>query len=77
MCSRSSFTPQFFPIIFTASWMTVSVRSPRKSIFKRPSSSSVVIVNWVTMVPSAPLDNGTYSSMEVLEITTPAACMEV
>ena len=39
--------------------------------------SSVVIVNWVVMVPSAALDSGTYSSTLVRLITTPAACMEV
>lgn len=42
----------------------VNVRSPRKSIFKSPSCSSVVIVNWVVTEPSAALDNGTYSSTD-------------
>ena len=67
----------FFWAMFTAFWITVRVRSPRKSIFKSPSSSMVVMVNWVVMVPSAALDKGTNSSMERLPITTPAACMEV
>ena len=77
MWSRSSFTPWSFWIMATASWSTVRVLSPRKSIFKSPSSSSVVIVNWVVMVPSEPRDRGTYSSMFVRLMTTPAACMDV
>ena len=61
----------------TASLMTVSVRNPRKSIFKSPSSSIVVIVNCVVMEPSDPLESGTNSSAGFWQITTPAACMEV
>ena len=57
--------------------MTVKVRSPRKSIFKSPSSSIVVMTNCVVIVPSELRDNGTYSSIAFWEITTPAACMEV
>ncbi len=56
--------------------MTVSVRSPRKSIFKSPSSSIVVIVNWVVTIPSVPLASGTYSSIGFCEITTPAAWVD-
>ena len=40
------------------SWMTVRVRSPKKSILRSPSSSSSVIVYWVTVVPSF-TDRGT------------------
>ena len=61
----------------TAFWITVRVLRPRKSIFKRPSSSMVVMVNWVVMVPSAALERGTKSSMDRLPITTPAAWMEL
>ena len=39
-------------IIFSASAMTVRLRRPKKSIFKRPSSSSVVMVYWVTICSS-------------------------
>ena len=69
--------PVSFLISFTAFWITVSVRSPRKSIFKSPSSSSVVMVNWVVMEPSWARDKGTYSSTSFWLITTPAACIEV
>ncbi len=69
--------PVSFSIISTASLITVRVRSPRKSIFKSPSSSSVVMVNCVVMEPSAPLESGTNSSADFWQITTPAACMEV
>ena len=61
----------------TASWITVSVRSPRKSILSSPSSSSVVMVNWVVTEPSDPKDRGTYSSIAFWLMTTPAACMDV
>ena len=40
--------------------MTVRVLRPRKSIFRSPSSSSVVIVNWVTREPSEALDKGNF-----------------
>ncbi len=56
--------------------MTVSVRNPRKSILRSPSSSSVVIVNCVTSDPSDASDSGTYSSIASLPITTPAACID-
>ncbi len=75
--SISIWTPLSFSIRATASRSTVKVRSPRKSIFKSPSSSMVVMVNWVVTEPSAPLDNGTSSSAGLEQITTPAACMEV
>ncbi len=43
-----------------ASSRTVRFRRPRKSIFSRPSSSSVVIWYWVTTLSSF-FDSGTYS----------------
>lgn len=55
--------------MFTAFWITVGVRSPRKSILKAPSSSMVVAVNWVVMVPVRRPGWGTNSSMERLPIT--------
>ena len=61
----------------TASAITVSVRRPRKSIFSRPSSSRVVMVNCVVTEPSLPLDRGTKLSADSGQMTTPAACMEV
>ena len=39
--------------IFTQSLITVNVRSPKKSILRRPSSSNVVIVNCVVILSSA------------------------
>ena len=60
-----------------AFWITVSVRSPRKSIFKRPNSSNVTIVYCVVMLPSEALDSGTNSSTGFGLITTPAAWTEV
>ena len=62
-------------IIFSASAMTVRLRSPKKSIFKSPSSSRVVMVYWVTIASSF-LASGTYFSTESRAITTPAAWVE-
>ena len=69
--------PLLFSAIRTAFWITVRVLNPRKSIFNRPSSSIVVIVNCVVIIPSEPRESGTYSSIGFCEITTPAACMDV
>ena len=63
--------------ICTASSSTVRFRRPRKSIFRRPSSSRVVMVNWVVTEPSDPRERGTKFSAASGQITTPAACMEV
>ncbi len=60
-----------------ASCITVNVRSPKKSIFKSPSSSSVVMVNCVVTVPSAALESGIYSSTGFGLIKTPAAWIEI
>ena len=77
MAFISIFLPLLFSARRTAFWITVSVRSPKKSIFRSPNSSMVVMVNCVVMVPSDALDNGTYSSIGFWLITTPAACMDV
>ena len=45
-------------ISFSASSITVRFRRPRKSILRRPSSSMVVMVYWVTIVSSLQ-DRGT------------------
>jgi hypothetical protein len=69
-------------MMVTASWMTVSVFSPRKSIFNMPAFSRQFMSYWVTMTlspfPPEPLvlwvQMGTYSSSGPGAITTPAAC---
>ena len=61
----------------TASWITVRVLKPKKSILRSPRRSMVVAVNCVITESSPPLARGTYSSMESLPITTPAACIPV
>ena len=61
-----------FCTIFTASSSTVRFRRPRKSIFRRPSSSSVVITYWHT-TDSSFLERGTYSYTGRRVMTTPAA----
>ena len=61
--------------IFTASSSTVRFRSPRKSIFSRPSSSRVTMVYWHTM-DSSFRARGTYSYTGRLVMTTPAAWVE-
>ena len=61
--------------IFAASSSTVRLRSPRKSIFSSPSSSSVVIWYWQT-TDSSFFDSGTYSYTGFSVMTTPAACIE-
>ena len=77
MWLTSILIPWFLYTRSAASLMTVNVLSPRKSIFKSPSSSMVVMINCVVIVPSDALDSGTYSSIAFCEITTPAACIEV
>ena len=63
--------------IATASRITVNVLRPRKSIFSSPSSSIVVIVNWVVTEPSCARASGTNSSIGFGPITTPAAWTEL
>ena len=64
-------------ISFTASLITVSVVSPRKSNLTRPASSTSSFANWVTSSPFCPRQSGTYSHSGFSPITTPAACMPV
>ncbi len=49
-------SPPRLAIIATASWITVSVFSPRRSIFSMPTFSSGPISNWQMMAssPKAP-----------------------
>ena len=54
--------------------MTVSVLRPRKSIFNRPSRSSVPMGYWVVMTSSLSC-NGTYSVTGLAVMSTPAACV--
>ena len=58
----------------TASVMTVSVFSPRKSIFSMPRSVSGPIAYWVTIEPSLARVSGMYSDRSRSLMTTPAAC---
>ena len=58
-----------------ASSSTVRFRRPRKSIFRSPRCSSVVIVYWVTMLSSF-FASGTYSYTGRSVMTTPAAWVE-
>ncbi len=72
-------------IIVTASWITVSVFRPRRSILSMPTFSSGPISYWQMMASSpnaaaAPLpgavQTGTYSDSGPGAMTTPAACTE-
>ena len=60
----------------SASPITVNVRSPKKSIFNRPSSSILSLSYCVTKPSSLEFCTGTYSSNGTAEITTPAAWVE-
>ena len=57
------------------SLITVKVLKPKKSIFKRPSSSSVVIIYCVDIFPSLTY-KGTYVSTGSFVITIPHACVD-
>ncbi len=74
--SMSIFTEWFFSTRSAVFFNTVNVLRPKKSIFKSPNSSIVVMVNCVVIMPSMPLASGTYSSIGFWEITTPAAWVE-
>ena len=50
--SISTSIPRFLRMSATASRMTVSVRSPKKSIFKSPSASILCILYCVVMLSS-------------------------
>ncbi len=58
-----------------ASRITVRVLKPKKSIFKRPNSSSSIILNWV-VITSLFLESGTYLVTSSFDIRTPAAWVE-
>ena len=63
-------------IIFRAQSMMVRVRSPRKSNFTRPASSTSPLSNWVTRLPpSSSQYSGEKSVILVGAITTPPACL--
>ena len=72
-------------MIVSASSITSRFRSPRKSIFSRPSSSTGFIENWVTVrntfspfssVPASAICSGTMSVSGRSAITTAAAWIE-
>src|ERR1043166_9232824 len=63
-------------IRFTVSSITVSVLSPRKSIFSSPRSFSGSIGYWVsTSLPFTSRQSGMYSVRSRSAMTTPAACI--
>ncbi len=65
------------PISATALSITSRFRSPRKSIFRRPSASTSHIPNCVTVSSPSPLRcSGTTSVSGRSEMTTPAAWIE-
>ena len=72
----SIFSPRDCWIMSTARRRMVRVRSPRKSIFNNPASSTSPIDHWV-MTSSLPLTRprGTYSVSGLSLITTAAACV--
>ncbi len=69
-------TPWRFLISRSASWISVSVVSPRKSILRSGSFSSPLMSNCVTISSRLVLYSGTSSFSGCGEITTPAACTE-
>ena len=81
--SKSTVSPVLSFIKCTASSMTVRVRRPRKSIFRRPSSSTWFLSNWVVIIRSWLMPasmsaassscRGTSSISGFGAITTPAA----
>ena len=65
------------PMSSTALSMTSRFRSPRKSIFSRPSSTTSFIPTWVTTSWSEPFCcSGTTSISGWAPMTTPAAWIE-
>ena len=64
-------------IIFSALSITVSVRRPKKSIFKSPRLEHGSPSNWVVMASRAPRASGTYSETASFVISTPAAWIPV
>jgi hypothetical protein len=70
--------PRLASIIFTQSSMSVSVRRPRKSIFRRPMRSTPCMSYWVVRSAVLPLNEarGTNSVSGSGAMTTPAAWVE-
>ncbi len=62
--------------IFTQLSMSVSVRSPRKSILRRPMRSIPFMSYCVVMSDVVPLKRGTKFTRGSGAITTPAACVD-
>ena len=73
--SNSTSMPLSFFTKSIVSFITVNVLKPRKSIFKSPSSSNVVIIYCVEILPSLTY-KGTYVSTGSFVITIPHACVE-
>ena len=73
IASKSRSIPRLALMSFKASPITVKVRRPKKSIFKRPNSSMLSLSYCVTKPSSLAFCTGTWSSRGSAEITTPAA----
>ena len=73
LLQRNVFSPRVCSISLTASSRMVSVVSPRKSIFSRPSFSMAFMSKAVTISSFLVLCSGTRSVSGRGEITTPAA----
>ena len=76
IASKSRSIPRFALMSFKASPITVNVRRPKKSIFKRPNSSILSLSYCVTKPSSLAFCTGTWSSRGSAEITTPAAWVD-
>ena len=74
MSSGFKWTPRW-AIMSRVSRITVRVRRPRKSIFKRPSFSMMPMGNWV-VITSSFFCRGTYLTAGSRVISTPAAWVE-
>ena len=75
--SMSGRNPVFSSISSSDRSIVDRLRSPRKSIFSRPSSSMACISNWVTISAPSPFCwTGTISVMGAGEMTTAAAWIE-
>ena len=73
--SRTTVSPRFDMMLSKVSSSTVRFRSPKKSIFSRPSDSHAPISNWVIIAPSWSLrQTGKTLINSSLHKITPAAC---
>ena len=68
--------PVCCPTSFTILARIPKLRNPKKSIFSRPSSSTLPIGNCVSSISSPPLCNATVSVNGAWLNTIPAACVE-